>query len=187
MLTAVMDAVRGRDGRMKKNASIVVVFLAAACLCFSQEWNEKDLIGREVYKVSLDGQSAKTIAEKLGDLYVAYSFSGVSFRDASGKFLNGFDEAYIFAVKGSSVCVLGRIDRQAVSDANGKVLFDVKKSDPKLFPHVAGVSSSILKKPLQPALIGQSIEDPEKYYETPALCALAIDVAKKTLVLAKAK
>jgi hypothetical protein len=170
---------------MKRMAFVVTLLAAAAGLCYSQEWNEKDLIGREIYKVSLDAQSAKSITEKLGDLYIAYSFSGVSFRDSTGKYLNSYELAYIFAVKGTSVCVLGRIDRQGVADANGKLLFDLKKSDPKLFQHVAGVSSNILKKPLQPTLIGQNIEDPEKYYETPVVCPLAIDAAKKTIIPAK--
>jgi len=141
-------------------------------------------MGREIYKVSLDAKSAKTVTEKLGTLYVACSFSGVSFRDAAGAYLNSYDLVYIFAVKGSVICVLGKIDKQGIADANGDLLFNLKKNDPKLFQHVMGVSSNILKTPLQPAMVEQSIDDPEKYSETKVICPLAIDVAKKTLIVA---
>ena len=172
---------------MKKTVSVAVVLLLAAGLCYSQQWNEKDLIGREIYMVSLASQPAKTITDKLGYLYVAYSFSGVSFRSTTAKYVNGYDMAFIFAMKGTTVTILGRIDKQTVTDAKGNVLFELKKKDPKLAQHVVGVSSTILTKPLQPALIAQDIDDPEKYYETPVICSLTIDAAKKTLVAVKAK
>jgi hypothetical protein len=161
------------------------MLLFAAGLSYSQQWNAKDLVGRETYMLSLDSQPAKAITDKLGYLHVAYSFNGVCFRNSSAKYVNGYDMAFIFAVKGTTLSILGRIDKQAVTDAKGNVLFELKKTDPKLSQHVVGVSSNILKKPLQPVLVAQDIDDPEKYYETPVICSLSIDVAKKTLVLAK--
>jgi hypothetical protein len=172
---------------MKRVASAALLLLAAAAFCAAQEWNEKDLIGREVYKVALDAKTAKALADKLGDIYVAYSFSGISFRDASGRYVNCFEQAYIFSVKGTAVTILGRIDKQSVDAADGTTLVDMKKKDPKLYQHVAGVSSGILKYPFQVTMVAQGIDDPEKYYETPVVCALAIDAAKKTIAVAKGK
>jgi hypothetical protein len=172
---------------MKRAACLAVMMALAAGLCFAQAWNESDILGREIARVSLDGTAAKTVAEKLGDLYIASSFSGTSFRDAAGKFVNTYDTVFIFAAKGKSLVVLGKIDKQTVFGADGKAILDMKKSDPKLFQHVVGVSSSLLRKPLQVVMIEQSIDDPEKYSETAVICSLTIDTAKKTIAIAKGK
>jgi len=135
----------------------------------------------EVYKVSNDSQFYKNIAPKLGDIYVAYRYSGTTFRDYLGRYVNVLDVVYVLAVKGSLVAILGKIDKSTIVDAYGNVLYDLSKSDPTFFSHAVGVSSSILRHLTQPSMIGVGKDKPGEYYETEAVFSLTIDADKKTI------
>jgi hypothetical protein len=163
--------------------SMALLVLLPSCL-LAQQWSEKDLQGLEVYQVDPLQAQIKAVKKDLGDVYVAYSYSGKTVRTGSGQYVNVLEYAFIFAVSGPKVSVLGRFEKYKVIDAYGKTLYDVSKDDPPLLPYVIGLSSTTVTTPMDPALMC-SYKDPDgraTYGETNPIVLLNIDASNATIV-----
>src|SRR5208337_5142322 len=145
---------------MRRLLTLLLLMIASAAMCYSQQWSDKDLDGLEVYRIKSDSQYYKDLVGKLGDILIAYKYGGLTYRNSLGDFINVFEYLYFLAEKNGKIIFLGKIEKSKVIDAFGKVLYDASKDDPRLFPNSVGISSSILRTLTQPALVGVGGEKP---------------------------
>lgn len=169
---------------VRRLLAVMAFLVMCAGTGFSQPWSEKDLSGLEVYRIRGESQYYKDLVANLGDILIAYKYSGLTYRNSLGDFVNALDYAYFLSVRDGKVTFLGKLEKTRIIDAYGKVLYDASKDDPSLFPNVVGISSNIIQTLTQPSLVvlGKEKTGAAFYYETEAVVALDFDVQRKTIV-----
>jgi hypothetical protein len=170
---------------MKSSSALVVFFTLLLAVGISThtaiaESKQIDLKGLEIreYKLSNMLDRDIQIKEHLGNLFVAYRPTNMSYTKLGNKHIAVFAYAYIFYEKDNKKVILGKIDAHGVYNASGT---SIKVIDPKRSDYISfiGVSDSILKDPLSPSLI---TKDEQGFRELNVFVPLEIDFEKNTLI-----
>lgn len=156
--------------------TMICVFISVSVFA-ERAYSSKDLIGLDRAEIRLKSDSE--VKQKFGNLYIAYTKTGLSFVSATGRKIETLKFYFIYYIKDNDEVILGKIEPVKVFNAYGKILKEINNPAITIY----GISSSVIESPLAPNCVTMGSRN--EYTETESFVRLYFDFQRASIIVRK--